>query len=579
MADRVDYYFRQRVTEAELDLGFELLERADRNLAADLRVRGIVSGAVPAPHEPVADLTVDLAAPARAYDRLGQRIFFGTGQRVDCSTDHAGLPTEILSAVEERWVGVFLRFHRLLSEPRTDGSSREVMFRRDESFELVVRQAAAAATGSAPRVPLEPDELLVCEVKRRPGQTQILAADIDTSRREAFVFASGEAIEILSGTWSTLAPVANTAQAALDEVDAKLTAHVTGTGLRHRANQLDLPPRGFVAATNVEGAIHEIVDDLSSIADGSPGAARIGADAVPGAPLALGPSTVDAQLSQIAGAHNGHVGAASGAHHASAIAASPNGFITSTNVQAQLQEIVGDLALATAGAAGASRVGAAPASGTPRSLAAGTIESQLGALLGDVNTLEGAASALDTRVDDIERRIVDDEWRYPSPKPRTILLMPDAGADATTTPGTLPGWIRNVHSFVGGLFFPLRALAGSVSWVWQLLLPPGATLRGVRVLVQPGVARPTLSDRVGLRVFGTDVRFGPTLGLASGFTTAIARDNGTAAIQVIDVGALSQPIDNATRVYYAVVTAGNPFASDLVYALEVRLDDVGPTNG
>ena len=34
MADRVDFYFRQRVTEAELDLAFELLEQADRNLAA-----------------------------------------------------------------------------------------------------------------------------------------------------------------------------------------------------------------------------------------------------------------------------------------------------------------------------------------------------------------------------------------------------------------------------------------------------------------------------------------------------------------------------------------------------------------
>ena len=36
MADRVDFYFRQRVTEAELDLAFALLEKADRDLAADL---------------------------------------------------------------------------------------------------------------------------------------------------------------------------------------------------------------------------------------------------------------------------------------------------------------------------------------------------------------------------------------------------------------------------------------------------------------------------------------------------------------------------------------------------------------
>ncbi len=33
MAGRTDHFFRQKVTEAELDLAFELLELADRNLA------------------------------------------------------------------------------------------------------------------------------------------------------------------------------------------------------------------------------------------------------------------------------------------------------------------------------------------------------------------------------------------------------------------------------------------------------------------------------------------------------------------------------------------------------------------
>ncbi len=41
MADRTYFYFRQRVTEAELDLAFELLEKADRSLAADIGVYGI----------------------------------------------------------------------------------------------------------------------------------------------------------------------------------------------------------------------------------------------------------------------------------------------------------------------------------------------------------------------------------------------------------------------------------------------------------------------------------------------------------------------------------------------------------
>ncbi len=74
MADRCDYYFRMAVSEAELDLGFELLERADRNLAADLGVYGIISGAAPSQHAPVPDLSIDLSAPGRAYDRIVEQL-------------------------------------------------------------------------------------------------------------------------------------------------------------------------------------------------------------------------------------------------------------------------------------------------------------------------------------------------------------------------------------------------------------------------------------------------------------------------------------------------------------------------
>jgi hypothetical protein len=206
MADRVDFYFRQRVTEAELDLAFALLEKADRDLAADLNIYGIVSGAVPAPHSPVPDLTVDLTAPARAYDNLGQRMFFGTGQTVDCAVDLVGIPTDVATVGNERWLGIFLRFKRQLSDPRTDGNSQQVFFRRDESFELVVRQAPEGAIGVAPKPALQADELLLCDVRRRPGQTQILVADLDTSRRQAFIFAQGTSVAVTTGTWSILQP-------------------------------------------------------------------------------------------------------------------------------------------------------------------------------------------------------------------------------------------------------------------------------------------------------------------------------------------------------------------------------------
>lgn len=40
IADRVDVDFRQRVTDAELDLAFARLEKADRDRAADLNLYG-----------------------------------------------------------------------------------------------------------------------------------------------------------------------------------------------------------------------------------------------------------------------------------------------------------------------------------------------------------------------------------------------------------------------------------------------------------------------------------------------------------------------------------------------------------
>jgi len=385
MADRVDYFFRQRVSEAELDLAFELLEKADRNLAADVNIYGVVSGAVPSPHAPVPDLSIDLTAPGRAYDNLGQRIFFGTGQTVNCSVDLVGIPTDVSTAGNERWLGVFLRFRRLLSDPRTDGNSQQVYFRRDESFELVVRQAAEGPIGSATKVALQADELLVCDVRRRPGQTQIVASDIDTTRRQAFVFAQGTAVGVQPGLWSILQPASGTAQAALDEVDAELAQHFGGTGRRHAASAITSTARGFVSATNVQAAIDELVDDLSSSVAGAAGAVRVGADAVAGTPNALASGTVDAQLSGLLGFFNAHQGAVTGAHNASAIAATPHGFISGTNVQSQLQELVTDLGATAAGQAGSQRVGSEALAGSPNALPAGAVKDQLAALLGFIN--------------------------------------------------------------------------------------------------------------------------------------------------------------------------------------------------
>jgi hypothetical protein len=397
MADRVDFYFRQRVTEAELDLAFALLEKADRDLAADLNIYGIVAGAVPAPHSPVPDLTVDLTAPARAYDNLGQRMFFGTGQTVNCAVDLVGIPTDVATVGHERWLGIFLRFKRLLSDPRTDGNSQQVFFRRDESFELVVRQAPEGAIGVAPKPALQADELLLCDVRRRPGQTQILVADLDTSRRQAFIFAQGSSVSVVTGAWSILAPLAATVQASLDEVDAELRDHFTAAARRHAATAIDYTAHGFVGAGTVQAALDELVDDLTTSTPGSPGSSHVGADLVAGAPNALPAGTVDGQLSSLLGFLNAHVSAAAGAHNASAIAAVAHNNIAATNVQAQLQEIVTDLLATGVTAPGAGLVGVDALAGAPTAIGAGTLRAALvtllGALNGHVNQAVGAHAA------------------------------------------------------------------------------------------------------------------------------------------------------------------------------------------
>jgi hypothetical protein len=191
MADRLDYFFRQRVTEAELDLGFELCERAERNLAADLGFVGVVAGAVVSQHAPVPDLTVDVSGPGAVYDQLGERVFFSSLQNVNVAQDDNGVSTAVAAGGNEKIVSVFVKFDRALSDPRVDGNSLTVFFRRDESFKFIVAQGAEAPAGTALPPPLRSDAILLADVVRTFGQTQVLNANITTARRQDALVVAG----------------------------------------------------------------------------------------------------------------------------------------------------------------------------------------------------------------------------------------------------------------------------------------------------------------------------------------------------------------------------------------------------
>ena len=426
MSNRLDYYFRQRVTEAELDLGFAELEQADQNLAADLGFTGVLANAVVSQHAPVPDLTVDVSGPGAILDQLGQRIFFSALQNVSVAQDENGVSTAVSAAGKEKIVSVFVKFDRALSDPRVDGNSLTVFFRRDESFKFVVAQGAEAAAGGAIPPPLRSDSILLADVTRSFAQTQVIAGNISNARRQdAFVIA-GSPRSLRRGRTID----------GLSDLLGYYNAHVNSASDRHPAAAIDYAGGSNWAdgttnpATTVEAQLDKLVSDLMATS----GAPKVGAAATAGSPNALGAGSVKSQLDALLGFINAHINNASGAHAASAISYASGGnwadgttnpattvkteldkiisdlagaggadkvgaivtstwadgaALPSTRVKTSLDRIVSDLAATT----GAPKVGAAATSASPNSLTAGSVKSQLDALLGFVNGHLNQASA------------------------------------------------------------------------------------------------------------------------------------------------------------------------------------------
>lgn len=418
MSNRLDYYFRQRVTEGELNLGFDELEQADQNLAADLGFAGVIANAAVSQHAPVADLTVDVSGPGAIVDQAGQRIFFSALQNVNVGQDANGVTTDVSASGKEKVVSVFVKFDRALSDPRVDGNSLTVFFRRDESFKFIVLQGAEAPAGTALPPPLSSDAILLADVTRRSGQTQVLAGDISIARRQDAFVLNGSPRSIRRGRTID----------ALSDLLTYFNALANGTGDRLSASYVDYAAGPNWAdgttnpATTVKGELDKIIADLAATS----GAPKVGAAATTGSPNALAAGSVKSQLDALLGFINAHINNATGAHASSAISYAGGGNWAdgttnpATTVKAQLDKIVSDLAGAggadkigatvsstwadgaalpstqvktsldrivsdLAAATGAPKVGAAATSSSPNSLAAGSVKSQLDALLGFIN--------------------------------------------------------------------------------------------------------------------------------------------------------------------------------------------------
>lgn len=280
MAGRFDFYFKQQVTESELDAAFEALELSQRQLIADQALFGISAGGALTQTTPVANLTVQASGPCYGYDQLGQRLYFaGPSQTIDCSVDANAVTTSVAASGNEKWLTIFLKFKRILSDERIDGNSQPVFFRRDESYSLVVVQGAEAVIGGASKPALDPTMIILGDINLRWHQSQILSANINVDRR-------GDTY-VLNGPPGGASVRAGSAHDAILGMLGALNNHIIGvSGVPgHPALAISttdgpvwLDAKQNLAA-DVQTQLNKIVSDLKGTASGDDGAMKIGARA------------------------------------------------------------------------------------------------------------------------------------------------------------------------------------------------------------------------------------------------------------------------------------------------------------
>jgi hypothetical protein len=353
--NHLDWYYRQIVTQSEMDQAFEWAQDADWNQIADLVLYG-VNDAYDVTEETIPTMNVLVAGPGVAQGKTGERIYMpDTSVAVDMSQDEYGSPTAVAAAPNERWVSLFVRFLRRPSDPAVDGNSITVYTRQYEDYELFVRQASEQPVGTNNKPALLSDAILLCDVQLVFGQTAVTNSDIDLTRREDYVRKTGTTIgDLVAGD-------PKTALAWLyDELDTyavpsaqPFTFTSTWEGAA-TVGQAAAPNYPGAPVANVADALNAIVWDLAQ----EYGAALVGIDAESTLTHTGWPAgDVDQALRSLANDFDLHVGGSAPNHDADAIDFDDThmtglGYAASSDVQGAINELVTHLQDASSGTSG-----------------------------------------------------------------------------------------------------------------------------------------------------------------------------------------------------------------------------------
>jgi len=345
-----DWYYKQIVTQGDLDEAFEWAEDADREIVMDLGFSGIVSNYTPT-ETPTPGMAIRVGGPGVAFGKSGERIQLVNTEDVDASVDEYGSSTAVASSGNEKYISLFVRFARNAQDPVVDGNGVEVYTRQYESYTLFIRQGAEAAVGAATKPALLGDALLIGDVLLSYGQTEINTGDILKDRREDF----------FRETYSTLGDKTfGDVHSALQDLYTVLeswSGSLPFTFGQQWAGSVDVagpaPP-----PNTMQKALDAIVYDLAKVTTDS-GLKKIGAEGYTtgGSHVTWGDTTAYAALVATADAIDGHVAGGAPNHAATAITFSDETWITGATVQAAFASIVTALASQVNGTEGASRIG------------------------------------------------------------------------------------------------------------------------------------------------------------------------------------------------------------------------------
>jgi hypothetical protein len=289
MADRLDFYYREKVLEGDLDGAFDGLEEADHNLAVDVDFAARVPPSPPPAGAKsefggicwgfdvthLGSTTSFQIGQGAAYDELGKRI--GTDGTLTVDFTHDGDLTigegghgdgvSVLPTVSQyRWLTLFIVYDRKLSDLRYDGYNNAVYHVRDESFHFEIVMSTSSATPTKPDRELY--KLLLLDVKVYNNAGALEYADHDVDRTEWFYNRTSP-----GGAPDTTISQRGKVRDVLADLQDLYNEHVGGRADKHPSGAIEFTPSqtwwggvggNFGAAIDVGTALNGIVLDLAT---------------------------------------------------------------------------------------------------------------------------------------------------------------------------------------------------------------------------------------------------------------------------------------------------------------------------